>query len=248
MKKTRILKLIESNDIPKIGDIVRDFDNQLGVALQSDIPNSFNVQYNDGIYHRYYKPFGDKHKGLLIDKLIKPILISDEEINRDNTCLYADKYIKEVLIAEKEQLYFKDGSKAYRKDCKKVEVTSEQIPTNILEAIVEGKLVDGSEVEVEYDTEWIPFDISMGNTRSYAKHILKLDSNKTIVTIPEEDVDDRYNRMSKPIRESKMYSEEEVIDWFGMFAAEILAIDGDLREASPAKALMWIKDKMKEKK
>jgi hypothetical protein len=213
MKKKLILKLIESNDTPQLGDIVRE-------------------RINCYDYTRILKEF---HGNALVHKtavVIKPILISDEEIK------VGDKFLNERDIIEstegitEEDLHIVNISP----NCKKIEVTSEQIPINILEAIVEGKLKDGDSVEVEYECN--DGSLSLHNTlidyKGYSdidiKYELKLDSNnKAICSIPEEfnilynckleckvrthcgvnscDCKETTKEVSKI-----MYSEEEVID------------------------------------
>lgn len=81
-------------------------------------------------------------------KLILPIIISHTETIEDRDSILYCNSIKKILIAEKEQLYFTDGSKAYRKDCKKILALHENLSPKTKQQIVNGELKEG-EVIVE---------------------------------------------------------------------------------------------------
>lgn len=191
MKKQLTLKLIESNDKPQVGDI-------------------FIYTEDNKIYQ--FETWEDIAQAELSTCIIlKSILISDEEFSLKDGDNYA------IIGMSPEGVFNvlpKGGLRIelYNKNIFKIEVTSEQIPTNILEAIVEGKLKDNSIIEVEYynvmlqsnglRTDGKVFDEISLNPESNTLCVPKLDSNnKAIVSIPEETA----KEVSKI-----MYSEEEV--------------------------------------
>lgn len=229
MKKQLTLKLIESNDTPKIDNIVKHPEDGLGIV------NDLN--FKDKVVTILFSNLRQLQTDRF--KVIKPILISDEEIKVGDSFLYIGKdninksWLKNSINkcinvkkfdATDIEVFDDRGDGEYTFGCqafeaKRIEVTSEQISSTIKQFIVDGLLKDGDKVEVEYNEEWIPFDTdSLGSIRSYLKTSLVLDTEGyAIITLPSKPIlkpnllmQDTVDFGHSILEQPKLYTEEEV--------------------------------------
>lgn len=123
MKKILTLKLIESNESPKIGDIVRNIVTNCYYLLDEQLLKLCNKN----------------------DVVIKPIAISDEEISIGDYYLFLNQIHKANRVQELETY------NRQRELYKKIELLPEHFSNDILQLIVDGKLKDLDKIEVEYE-------------------------------------------------------------------------------------------------
>lgn len=166
---------------------------------------------------------------------IRAIIFSEtEKIEKGDFALDYNLNIQEVAIAEKEHLYFKDGSKQHRKYCTKIIAHERNFSPKQLQAIVDNKLKSGDDVLVKCHEPLYERDALEGK---FTQQYIHFNGNNHIKLFPVPIInplsigETKYSKyhINMAIREAIMYPEK--------FMTGIVHDD--------KKSLAWIEEELK---